>query len=217
MLENITNRNDNMEKESKILNKILEWSLCVILAVILAVVIRYYLVAPAKVKQSSMSPTLVEGQRIILNRMDNEYKRGDIVTFEAPSEMNKKIDLITPVAKYSYNPENCFQNIIYNVLELNKISYIKRIIGIPGDRIRIEDGRVYLNGEMLKEVYLKSDIITSQFNYNDIIVPNGYVFVMGDNRSGSVDSRVFGCIPIDRIEGKVSFRYWPLSEFGKID
>lgn len=217
MLENITNRNDNMEKESKILNKILEWSLCVILAVILAVVIRYYLVAPAKVKQSSMSPTLVEGQRIILNRMEKGYKRGDVITFESPSIQNKNIDLLNPVAKYNYNPANWFDNLIYNILELNKTSYIKRIIGIPGDRIQIIDQKVYLNGEELKEEYLEEKVTTGKFNYNDIIVPEGYVFVMGDNRTGSIDSRIFGCIPIDRIEGKVKFRYWPLSELGKID
>ena len=217
MLENITNRNDNMEKESKILNKILEWSLCVILAVILAVVIRYYLVAPAKVKQSSMSPTLVEGQRIILNRMEKGYKRGDVITFESPSIQNKNIDLLNPVAKYNYNPANWFDNLIYNILELNKTSYIKRIIGIPGDRIQIIDKKVYLNGEELKEEYLEEKVTTGKFNYNDIIVPEGYVFVMGDNRTGSIDSRIFGCIPIDRIEGKVKFRYWPLSELGKID
>ena len=82
-----------MEKEKKVLNEILEWSLCVILAVVLAVVIRYYLVAPSKVKQSSMSPTLIEGQRIILNRIDKEYERGDIITFESPSEVNKNINL----------------------------------------------------------------------------------------------------------------------------
>ena len=206
-----------MEKANKVLNKILEWSLCVILAVILSVIIRYYLVAPAKVKQSSMNPTLIEGQRILLDRMDKKYQRGDIVTFEAPSQLNKNIDLLDSIAKYSYNTDNWFEHLIYNVLELNKISYIKRIIAIPGDKIQIEDGNVYLNGEELKEEYLKEDIITSQFNYNEIIVPEGCVFVMGDNRAESVDSRIFGCIPIDKVEGKVSFRYWPLNEFGKID
>lgn len=206
-----------MKKENKVFNKILEWSLCVILAVILSVIIRYYLVTPAKVKQSSMNPTLIEGQRIILNRMDKEYRRGDIVTFEAPNQLNKNIELLNPIAIYNYSPDNWFEHLTYKVLELNKISYIKRIIGIHGDKIQIQDGRVYLNGEELKEGYLGEDVITSQCNYNDIIVPAGCVFVMGDNRIGSVDSRVFGCIPIEKIEGKVSFRYWPLNKFGKID
>lgn len=206
-----------MRNEKKVLNKILEWSWCLILAVILAVVIRYYLVAPTKIKQSSMSPTLIEGQRIVLNRMDEEYQRGDIVTFEAPSELNANIDLLNPIAIYNYNPTNWFEKLTYRVLELNKISYIKRIIGISGDRIQILDGKVYLNGKELQETYLKEGDTTNQLNYNDIVVPEGYVFVMGDNRNQSVDSRVFGCIPIDKIEGIVCFRYWPLSEFGKID
>ena len=206
-----------MEKEKKILNKILEWSLCVILAVVLAVAIRYYLIAPAKVKQSSMSPTLIEGQRILLNRMKKEYKRGDIVTFEAPSQENKNVDLLNTIAIYNNNSDNWFEYLTYNILELNKISYIKRIIGVSGDRIQIENGKVFLNGEELKEEYVKDKITIGQFYYNDIIVPEGAVFVMGDNRTESIDSRVFGCIPKEKIEGKVIFRYWPLSEFGRID
>lgn len=189
-----------------------------ILAVILAVAIRFYLIAPAKVKQSSMSPTLIEDQRIILNRLEKEYRRGDIITFESPSiQNNNNIDLLNPIAIYSYNPDNWFEDLIYNVLELNKISYIKRVIGISGDKVQIKDGKVYLNEEEIKEEYLVDSAITKGGNYNNIIVPEGYVFVMGDNRTGSVDSRVFGCIPIEKIEGKVVFRYWPISEFGKID
>lgn len=201
-----------MNKENKIINKILEWSLCVILAVILAVSIRYYLIAPTKVKQSSMSPTLKEGQRVILNRINKEYSRGDIITFEAPNYINtQKVDQENPIAIYSYEPNNWIENLIYNVLEINKSSYIKRIIGISGDKIKIVNGKVYLNGEMLAEDYLSADIITEQLKFYDIIVPEGYVFVLGDNREQSVDSRVFGCVPISKIEGKVWFKYWPLS------
>ena len=202
--------------ENKILGRILEWSLCVIAAVVLALVIRYYLVAPAMVKQKSMEPTLKEGQRILLNRLDREYARGDIITFEAPSESNQNIDLLKPIAQYSYNPSNILEKIIYNVLEINKMSYIKRIIGLPGDRIQIEDGKIYINGQELQELYLKDQIITNKSKYNDIIVPQGYVYVLGDNRAESMDSRSFGCIPIERIEGKVCFRYWSISEWGNI-
>lgn len=202
--------------ENKILDRILEWSLCVIAAVILAIVIRCYLVAPTMVKQQSMYSTLEEGQRVILNRMDKEYSRGDIITFEAPTIGSKSINLANPIATYSYNPSNIFEKITYNFLELNKISYIKRIIGIAGDRIQIKNGKVYLNGEELQEIYLIDGTITNEANYNDIIVPEGYVFVMGDNRIESIDSRTFGCIPIEKLEGKVWYRYWPLSEFGKI-
>lgn len=200
-----------MKKENKIINKILEWSLCVILAVILAVFIRYYLIAPTKVKQNSMSPTLKEGQRVILNRMNKEYSRGDIITFEAPNYINtKKVDQENPIAIYSYEPNNWIENLIYNVLEINKSSYIKRIIGISGDKIQIINGKVYVNEKILQENYLSNDITTEQLKFNNIIVPEGYVFVLGDNREQSVDSRVFGCIPISKIEGKVWFRYWPL-------
>lgn len=206
--------------ENKILEKVLEWSLCIIAAVVLALIIRCYFVAPTMVKQKSMYPTLKEGQRIVLNRLNGvskkEYVRGDVITFEAPSEISKTINISNPTAIYNYSPSNLLEKIVYDVFEINKTSYIKRVIGIERDRIQIKEGKVYLNGEELKERYLVEGTFTKQSNYNDVVVPDGYVYVMGDNRSESMDSRSFGCIPIDKIEGKVWFRYWPLSELGEI-
>jgi len=207
--------------ENKILRSVLEWSFCFILAIILALLIRYYLVAPTMVKQRSMYPTLQEKQRIILDRtyriLNKEYERGDIVTFEAPSKKSYNINIQSPIAIYEFVPNSLFEKITYNILEMNKISYIKRVIAVAGDRVEIKDGKLYLNEKELKETYLKEGTITKQVNYNNIIVPEGYVFVMGDNREESMDSRSFGCIPIEKIEGTVWFRYWPFSEFGKID
>lgn len=219
-MKRTTDEVNNIENNS-ILNKILEWSLCIIVAVFLALIIRYYLVAPTMVKQSSMYPTLKEGERIVLSRINRtsnkEYKRGEIITFEAPSQGSQNISLEKPIAIYSNYSNNLIKKITYNVLEINKTSYIKRIIGISGDKIEIKDGKVYLNGEELQETYLVEGTTTSQSNYNNIIVPDGCVFVMGDNRNESMDSRSFGCIPIEKIEGIVWFRYWPLKEFGKIN
>ena len=76
------------------------------------------------------------------------------------------------------------------------------------------DGKVYLNGEELKEDYLSKDISTLPVNYSEITVPEGYVFVMGDNRPHSTDSRTFGCIPLEKIESKVVLRFWPLNTWG---
>lgn len=219
-MKRTTDEVNNIENNS-ILNKILEWSLCIIVAVLLALIIRYYLVAPTMVKQSSMYPTLKEGQRIVLSRLNRtfnkEYKRGEIITFEAPSQASQNLSLEKPIAIYSNSSNNLIDKIAHNILEINKTSYIKRIIGVSGDRIQVKDGKVYLNGEELEETYLIEENITSQSNYNDIVVPDGNVFVMGDNRNESMDSRSFGCIPIEKIEGIVWFRYWPLNEFGKIN
>lgn len=88
-----------------------------------------------------------------------------------------------------------------------------------GEHVKIEDGKVYINEEELGEEYLQPGVITDDLNgaYTDIIVPDGTLFVMGDNRGQSTDSRRFGCIPIEKIEGKVAIRFWPLNLFGKVE
>ncbi len=209
-------------EENKVFKGILEWSLCILIALVVALLTRYYIGTSTVVKNTSMHPTLQEKQRVYLNRIKRitkgEYKVGDIVTFEAPSRIPKssEIDLENPVAVYNYEPESLSDKFIYYILELNKTSYIKRIIGVEGDRIQIINGKVYVNGRLINEEYLQKGTITKSVYYNDIIVPKGYVYVMGDNRNESLDSRIFGCIPLEKVEGKVVFRYWPFNEFGKI-
>lgn len=206
------------------IKNILEWAYCVIIAIGLALLVRYYIGTPTMVKQPSMNNTLQEGQRLILSRWtrttNGEYQRGDIITFEAPSEnylSAYNIDEKNPVAIYNYEPKGFLSKFVYNVLELNKISYIKRVIAVAGDHIVIQDGKVYLNGEELEEPYVKKGAKTNSTVYSDIIVPEGYVFAMGDNREHSTDCRVFGCIPVNKIESKVWIRFWPFSKFGKVD
>ena len=108
---------------------------------------------------------------------------------------------------------------MHYVLEIGKDSYIKRVIGLPGDHVQIYEGKVYINGEQLEENYLQPDVTTDTTNcpYYDLVVPENSVFVMGDNRPESTDSRRFGCIPLEKIESKVWIRFWPLSLFGKVD
>ncbi|MBQ2916742.1 MAG: signal peptidase I [Clostridia bacterium] len=203
---------------------ILEWIYCIVIAIVLALLFRYYVGTPTVVRQPSMYNTLEEGQRLILNRwvrtVDGKYERGDIITFEAPSKpilSAFEIDMNNPIAVYDYEPQGVFAKFSYYVLEFSKTSYIKRVIGIAGDHIKIEEGNVYLNGEKLEETYLREGITTQGGAFTDIIVPEGCVFVMGDNRPHSTDSRSFGCIPVERIESKVLIRFWPLNKFGKVD
>ena len=214
----------NEEKKSKLKN-IFEWVYCIIIAVILALFVRYYIGTPTLVKQTSMVPTFQPYNRLILNRLyrtfKTEPKRGEIITFEAPSVASEgeEVNLDNPVAVYNNEPQGVFSKFIYYVIELNKTSYIKRVIALPGEHIQIKDGKVYINGEELQEDYIPSDVITDAGRggkYIDLTVPEGSVFVMGDNRGNSGDSRMFGCIPYEKIEGKVVFRFWPLSEFGKV-
>ena len=206
------------------LKNALEWTYCIVIAIIIALAVKFFIGTPTVVKQTSMNYTLVEGERLWLNRwvrtVKGKYKIGDIVTFEAPSQVNltlAQINFDNPIAIYDYEPQGLWNKFVYYVLETSKTSYIKRIIGVEGDHIKIEDGKVYRNGKELEEEYLEQGIETTSKRYSDIIVPEDYVFVMGDNRPHSTDSRDFGCIPISKIESKVAFRFWPLSKFGKIE
>lgn len=211
------------EKADSKIKDILEWAYCIIIAVVLALLFRYYIGTPTIVKQPSMYNTLEEGQRLILSRwtrtVKGTYKRGDIITFEAPSQTQMStfdVDMNNPVAIYDYKPKGNFAKFSYYVLEFNKTSYIKRVIGVAGDHIKIESGKVYLNGQELNEPYLRDGIKTEQKVFTDIIVPENCVFVMGDNRPQSMDSRSFGCIPLEKVESKVVIRFWPLNKFGKV-
>ena len=201
----------------------LEWTYCILIAVVIALAVKYFIGTPTVVKQTSMNNTLSEGQRLWLNRwirtVKREYKVGDIITFEAPSVTYPSLNQINynkPVAIYYNNHKGLLNKFVYYVLETTKQSYIKRVIGVAGDHIKIEDGKVYRNGELLDEPYLQEGISTYGKTYSDIIVPEGTVFAMGDNREHSTDCRDFGCIPVEKIESRVAFRFWPLNKFGKI-
>ena len=210
---------EELNSKKAIVKEILEWVYCIIIAIALALIIRYFIGTPTVVQQTSMKPTLEQGERLILNRIcrtfNTGYNRGDIITFEAP----KKIQVSSPKAEYEDEPTNLFSKFAYYVLEANKTSFIKRIVGMPGEHVIIKNGKVYINGEQLEEKYLQSGVITEAKNSNlsDFIVPEGYVFAIGDNRQGSMDCRYFGCIPIEKIESKVWIRFWPLNLFGKVE
>lgn len=223
---------DNVEKkkEKPPVNKLketIEWIICIIIAIILALLFRFYVGVPTVVKNVSMNPTLIEGQRLILNRWvrttSKMPERGDIVTIEEPDQDKLYIqeddaNFANPIAIYN-SPDGGIDGFIYNVLEIGKTSFIKRVIGLPGDHIEIKDGKVYINDTELDEPYLKENVKTEavQGVFTNIVVPQGTVFVMGDNRGNSTDSRHFGCIPIEKIESKVLVRFWPLNLMGKVN
>lgn len=204
---------------------ILEWIYCILIAVVIAILIKYFVGTPTIVKQTSMWPTLEQNDRLILNRLPRTFgkmpERGDIITFEAPSNNATGLtaeEIDNPIAKYDNEPTTWWGKFTYHVLEIGKESYIKRVIALPGEHIEIKDGKVYINGEELDEPYLTDDVITEPTGVlNDFIVPENTVFAMGDNREGSKDCRAFGCIPFERIESKVVIRFWPLNKFGKVE
>ncbi len=202
---------------------ILEWVYCIIIALILAMLFRYFIGTPTIVKQVSMNPTLIENERLWLNRWSRTTKtlpkRGDIITFEEPDKINylsSEVNQENPIAKYS--ERNAIQWFIKNFLEINKKSYIKRVIALPGEHVDIKEGKVYINGEELEEPYLQPGIVTDigEVGFNNFVVPENYVFAMGDNRNHSTDCRAFGCIPLEKIESTVAIRIWPLNKWGDI-
>lgn len=171
-----------MTEEKNVKKEVYEWIKSIALAIIIAILIKTFIFNTTYVLGSSMYPTLHEKDRLFTNKIVYTFKspkRGDIVVLKAPDDPEK--------------------------------DYIKRVIGVEGDLIEIKDGKVYLNGDLLEEDYLEDDAYTYTYGQNVWKVPKGYVFVLGDNRhkSASKDSRYFGCVKVDSIKGKASFRYFP--------
>lgn len=214
-----------MDKPKINVKEIAEWVICIIVAVVLALIVRTFVGTPTIVKMPSMYPTLEEGQRLILNKISlnfgKQLQRGDIITFESPTAsliVASEYDNNNPVAEYNYEPKGIIQKFMYYVLEINKTSYIKRVIATEGEHVTIKDNKVYINGKELKEDYLPEGTITTSLNglFVDLTVPEGCVYVLGDNREHSTDSRRFGCIPMDKVEGVVLIRIFPFNKFGSV-
>ncbi len=212
--------NEEPERKSFV-REIMEWIVCIVIAFSLALLIKYFLFTPTLVMQESMTPTVLNGERVLINRLFRtfhwDFERGDIITFEAPSSREMANGKIT--ATY-YDIENPVDFFFYHVMEIGKTSYIKRVIGLPGDHVEIKNGNVYVNEELVEEKYLQPGVKTYLPEGgvpSDFVVPEGYIFAMGDNREGSSDCRAFGCVPIERIEGRVTIRIWPLNKLGEID
>lgn len=182
-----------MDKHSKRSNnsEAIEWIKSILLAIIIAVFIKTFLFNTTYVLGNSMYPTLHERDRLFANKIP--------LYFSGPD----RGDIV--ILKAPDDPDK---------------DYIKRVIAIGGDTVSIIDGKVYLNGELLKEDYVEENAYTHVYGQNYWEVPEGYVFVLGDNRrdGASKDSRYFGCVPVESIKGIVNFRYFPFNNrFGRIE
>ena len=157
----------------------------------LFIVVYLFIMMPNQVKGASMEPTFQSGDYILTSKITYKLRpieRGDVVVFKSPR-----------------NPD---------------IEYIKRIIGLPGDKILVSNGQVFVNDQLINENYISSATNLWENGYlrenEPIIVPKNYVFVMGDNRPRSSDSRDFGPVPIELIDGVVFYRYFPPQKTGFI-
>lgn len=160
--------------------EIKDWVVSILIAVVLAFFIRYFIVELYMVEGPSMRPTLVNSERLVVNKFIYRFKqpeRGEILVFKYPRDQSR--------------------------------DFIKRVIAIPGDTIEVKDGRVFVNGQLLNENYI---LERTKGSYPLSTVPEGHIFVMGDNRNNSEDSRFkdVGFVPYSLIKGKAVMVFWPI-------
>lgn len=183
-----------------------------LLALIIFVAVRL-VVLNFRVDGLSMFPNLDNGEMLLVNR--NVYFHFDL---------NNVLDAIPFVDRdsqdivYPFHPPERGDIIVFNppVRDPEK-PYIKRVIGLPGEHVTFQNGDVYIDGIKLEEPYIDGDITECRgSNHCDVVVPEGSVFVLGDNRNNSSDSRSFGVVDVDDIIGKAWIAYWPLDDFGLV-
>jgi len=170
----------------------LSWVRDLAFSVLIAVVLIVFIYQPVKVEGTSMEPGLSDNERIFINKFTYKLKLGDI----------RRGDTV----------------VFWYPGDTTK-SYIKRVIGLPRDRIRIAHGQVFVNGTPLAEDYVAEKFRdpSTWAEGREVPVPNGDYFVLGDHRNSSSDSRAWGWVPRDNIYGKAVFVYWPLDKMGRVE
>src|SRR5262245_3232280 len=172
---------------SSVVREIRWWARDVFFAVGTAVMIVVFLYQPVKVEGTSMLPELVDQERIFVNK------------FVYRIEHIARGDIV----------------VFWYPLDSSK-SYIKRVIGMPGETVEVRRGIIYVNGKPLEESYISPEFVDHR-SYQPVYVEPGHYYVLGDHRNQSNDSRMWGLVPEKYIYGKAVFRYWPVSKMGTLD
>ena len=167
-------------------NLMVRWVRDIFISVAVSIFIIVFVYQPVKVEGTSMMPGLTDQERIFINKFIYRWE---------PIERGDVV-----VFRYPQDPTK---------------SYIKRVIGVAGDRVRIDEGRVYVNGEQLYEPYVRRSYRDDR-SFPETTVPADSFFVLGDHRNMSQDSRDFGSIPQESVYGKAVFVYWPFDKLGKL-
>lgn len=183
----------------------------VVVALGLALGIQAFIVKPYRIPSPSMVPTLVEKQRILVNRLGNRLgdpEVGDVVVFHPPVGAERSGDMCG-----SAPPEG--QACVTPTPEQAGVNFVKRVVAGPGDRLAIERGHVILNGRQQKEPFIRQCGDVDGCDYREpITIPADHYFMMGDNRGASDDSRFWGPVPRDWIIGVAFATYWPPNRIG---
>ncbi|WP_281975576.1 signal peptidase I [Halobacillus litoralis] len=177
----------------------LDWIKAFVIAAVLAIVVRVFLLAPVVVEGPSMLTTLHSGDHLIVSKLN-----------------------------YSLGSPERFDVVVFHATE--RKDYIKRVIGLPGDRITYEEDQLFVNGEAMEEPFLnerkkqiaEDQLLTDDFKIEELpggheVVPEGHLLVLGDNRNNSTDSRMLGMIRDDQVVGQAVLSYWPLSRISLVN
>ncbi|MBJ7353619.1 MAG: signal peptidase I [Thermoleophilaceae bacterium] len=229
--------------EKKQLNPVAETAVIVAAALVFAFLIQWLLVKPYKIPSPSMVPTLETGQRVLVNRIEGRFgtpSRGDVVVFHPPPGANEQRCGIQSGEKFGPPPGQTYVGVpdledlpsqtddaSYMACPVatagtQKQAFIKRVVGMPGDRFKIIKGHAYVNGKMLNEPYINrlqscddpSNFTLSCTYSREFTIPPGKYFMMGDNRNNSDDSRFWGPIPKSSMVGEAFATYWPINRIG---
>ncbi len=178
-----------------------------VLAIVVITTLLRTLVAQAfYIPSLSMSPQLAVEDRIVVSKLSyrlHDVRRGDVVVFDAPPEA----DVPKPQRSLAQRAARSVLEGV-NVVKPTTTEYVKRVVGLPGEQVSSRDGGIYIDDRLLVEPYLPAGLRTDDFG--PVAVPEGKVFVMGDNRDSSFDSRRFGAVAESSIVGRVVVKVWPL-------
>ncbi len=181
----------NPSSQTHVWQQVRENGLTLIIAILLALIIRIFIAEPRYIPSDSMFPTVQQGDRLVIEKVSYHFhspQRGDIIVFQPPSQLQMQ--------GYEQNQ-----------------AFIKRAIALEGDIISVQNGVVIVNDRPLQENYIAE---LPQYNLPPVRVPEGKIFVMGDNRNNSNDSHIWGFLPEKNIIGRAVFRFFPFSRFGSV-
>jgi signal peptidase I len=222
---------DGDDKERKPSESLVELVLIVGVALGLALLIQAFVVKPYRIPSESMVPTLQVGQRVLVNRIDGRFgspDRGNVVVFRPPSGAGDSICGVKNGQQYAPGKIYVSGDSGGPAMPCPKATpgkysetFIKRVVGLPGERLKIIRGHVYINDKPLSEPYIddgdcdKPNEVTSDCTFSiNITIPPGHYYMMGDNRDASDDSRYWGPVPKKNIIGEAFMTYWPPKRIG---